>query len=341
MHLDDDLVELHHAIVDVVDTAVVGFTQLSGRVPCRTGTEATTPAPGAQPPRTLPAGSVITIGASRLRLGGVVAAQPARPAALTPRRGDPWRVSLHRPPRQPVGWAPTPVAPPSAEIAHSRYASGGLLAALLSVAGGVSPRHRHRPSDLPDPQLCRPRHRGRVGADRRVRSRTLHHRSAADARRDLERFAADLAAQATPASSTRAQRAVTRRGPALRRQPDRPAVGAACRPPRRAQHPSRARLRDLTLECIRRYYVQQDSPLAPVLSRYADFFRLFGDFRGYVSFFLLEDLVTDDGGVRFFMPFDDFRSAAVPKDVGTYAEYRRRSIEFIEARNDRVEQLNV
>lgn len=94
---------------------------------------------------------------------------------------------------------------------------------------------------------------------------------------------------------------------------------------------------DLTVECIRRHYLGQSSPLAPTLSRYADFFALFGDFRGYVNFFLLEDLVTDDCSVTFFMPFDDFRSPSVPKDVGTYKEYRRRSIEFIEARNHRIE----
>ena len=85
----------------------------------------------------------------------------------------------------------------------------------------------------------------------------------------------------------------------------------------------------------------QGSPLAPTLSRYADFFALFGDFRGYVSFFLLEDLVTDDGSVKFFMPFDDFRPPSVPKDVDTYKEYRRRSIEFIEARNRRIKQLDI
>jgi hypothetical protein len=98
---------------------------------------------------------------------------------------------------------------------------------------------------------------------------------------------------------------------------------------------------DLTLECIRRYYVNQGSPLAATLSRYADFFALFGDIRGYVTYFLLEDLVTDDCNVKFFMPFDDFRLPSVPKDLGTYKEYRRRSIEFIEARNHRIEQLNV
>jgi hypothetical protein len=97
---------------------------------------------------------------------------------------------------------------------------------------------------------------------------------------------------------------------------------------------------DLTLECIRRHYLNRESPLAATLSRYADFFALFGDFHGYVGFFLLDDLVTNDFGVKFFMPFDDFRPPAVPKDVGTYKEYRSRSIDLIEARNDRIRQLD-
>ena len=97
---------------------------------------------------------------------------------------------------------------------------------------------------------------------------------------------------------------------------------------------------DLTLECIRRHYLNKESPLASTLSRYADFFALFGDFRGYVSFFLLDDLVTSDFDVRFFMPLGDFRPPSVPKDVGTYKEYRRRSIDFIEARNHRIKQLD-
>jgi hypothetical protein len=97
---------------------------------------------------------------------------------------------------------------------------------------------------------------------------------------------------------------------------------------------------DLTLECIHRHYLDRDSPLAATLSRHADFFALFGDFRGYVRFFLLDDLVTDDFGVKFFMPFDDFRPPSVPMDVATYKEYRRRSIAFIEARNHRIKHLD-
>jgi len=96
---------------------------------------------------------------------------------------------------------------------------------------------------------------------------------------------------------------------------------------------------DLTVECIRRHYERQSSPLSETLARYDDFFALFESFSGYVDFFLLQDLVTDDrAAVTFFMPFDDFRTPSVPEDDATYREYRRRSIEFIEARNRRIDR---
>jgi hypothetical protein len=94
---------------------------------------------------------------------------------------------------------------------------------------------------------------------------------------------------------------------------------------------------DLTLECVRRYYRHEDSPLAPALGRYAGFFALFEDFRGYVDFFLLQDLVNSDyEAVRFFMPFTDFSPPAIPRDLDTYLEFRRSSIKFTEARNRRI-----
>jgi hypothetical protein len=37
------------------------------------------------------------------------------------------------------------------------------------------------------------------------------------------------------------------------------------------------------------------------------------------------------------MEFDDFESPAVPKDVDTYREFRRRSIDFIRARGQRID----
>jgi hypothetical protein len=93
---------------------------------------------------------------------------------------------------------------------------------------------------------------------------------------------------------------------------------------------------DLTLECIRRHYVGLDSPLAATLDRYRAFFALFGDFRGYLEFFLLQDLVTPDfQGVRFFLPFDDF-SPPIPNDVPSYERFRDASVQFVTARNERI-----
>lgn len=94
---------------------------------------------------------------------------------------------------------------------------------------------------------------------------------------------------------------------------------------------------DLTLECIRRHYLGQNSPLGDTLLRYADFFALFENFRGYVDFFLLQDMVTSDySDVKFFMPFFDFATPAVPQDADSYRSYRHNSIAFVEARNRRI-----
>jgi hypothetical protein len=95
---------------------------------------------------------------------------------------------------------------------------------------------------------------------------------------------------------------------------------------------------DLTLECIRRHYRDEHSPLGDTFARYADFFRLFGDFAGYVDFFHLQDLVNETTKtVRFSMPFEDFpASPVVPKTLDSYREYRKRAIEFIESRNRRI-----
>lgn len=99
---------------------------------------------------------------------------------------------------------------------------------------------------------------------------------------------------------------------------------------------------DLTLECIRRHYLGQDSPLAAVLARYSDFFALFGDFAGYVDFFLLQDLVTEDlSAVRFFTPFDAFTTSPLPQELPAYVEYRRLSLELVRARNLRIAAWDV
>jgi hypothetical protein len=95
---------------------------------------------------------------------------------------------------------------------------------------------------------------------------------------------------------------------------------------------------DLTVECIRRHYLSEASPLSAVLARYADYFRLFGDFRGYVDFFLLQDLVAGDySAVKFFLPCREFQSSPVPESMGTYMTYRGLAAGFIEARNQRIQ----
>ena len=69
---------------------------------------------------------------------------------------------------------------------------------------------------------------------------------------------------------------------------------------------------------------------------------LFDDFPGYMEFFLLQDLVTDDAGrVKFSMHSDDFTTPALPRDIETYKEYRRLTIEFVKARNDRIYRWGV
>ena len=94
---------------------------------------------------------------------------------------------------------------------------------------------------------------------------------------------------------------------------------------------------DLTLECIRRHYLREWNPMNDCLARYADFFRLFGDFRGFVEFFLLQDAVTVDcGAVIFSAPFENFTTPAIPQTIDEYREYRHRAITFIEARNRRI-----
>ena len=94
---------------------------------------------------------------------------------------------------------------------------------------------------------------------------------------------------------------------------------------------------DLTLECIRLHYLGQESPLSAVLARYDNFFGLFECFRGYVDFFLLQDLVSLDGtSINFFLPFEGFESLPLPSDVNGYRSYRDNMVAFVTARNWRI-----
>jgi len=98
---------------------------------------------------------------------------------------------------------------------------------------------------------------------------------------------------------------------------------------------------DLTLECIRRYYLSIESPLGEVFQRYEDFFKLFGSFENYVNFFLLQDLVNPKtGSVKFFIPFDDsFPSRPIPKSLEDYRLYIEKLMEFAQMRGERMEKF--
>ncbi len=94
---------------------------------------------------------------------------------------------------------------------------------------------------------------------------------------------------------------------------------------------------DLTLECIRRHYANEENPLGETLRRYSAFFDLFEDFAGYVDFFLLQDLVSDNySTVKFYLPLDNFERSALPLDVAEYLTYRELVLDFVSARNQRI-----
>ena len=94
---------------------------------------------------------------------------------------------------------------------------------------------------------------------------------------------------------------------------------------------------DLTLECIRLYYLGEDSPLYDCLSRYEDFFRLFGDFRGYIEFFLFQDIINgSDMTVRFMHPFTKFGEHVLPESEPEYWSYMHNCMDFLHKRNARI-----
>jgi hypothetical protein len=94
---------------------------------------------------------------------------------------------------------------------------------------------------------------------------------------------------------------------------------------------------DLTLECIRRHYNNETSPLSDVLARYRAYFELFSDFRGYVEFFFLHDLVFDDfKTVKISQPYNDFDGSPIPNSINEYRIYESEALNFVNRRNQRI-----
>ncbi len=97
---------------------------------------------------------------------------------------------------------------------------------------------------------------------------------------------------------------------------------------------------DLTLECIRRFYLGDKSPLFETISRYSDFFNLFSNFQGYCEYFLLQDLVTPDfSNIKFHLPFSEFIANPIPQNVDEYLEYMKNNLTFLQCRNNRILQF--
>lgn len=94
---------------------------------------------------------------------------------------------------------------------------------------------------------------------------------------------------------------------------------------------------DLTLECIRLFYSGEMSPIYDTLLRYRVFFDLFDDFMGYIHFFFLDDLITENTQIKFYLPFDDFKTHPSFVDVSQYRLYKERVVGFIKSRNERIE----
>lgn len=95
---------------------------------------------------------------------------------------------------------------------------------------------------------------------------------------------------------------------------------------------------DLTIECIRLYYLGKPSPLKETFELYSDFFDLFDSFEGYIKFFLLQDAVSVDfSEVKIAKPFDNFKTSPVPKNIEEFLQYKDKTIEFVKLRNKRIE----
>ena len=94
---------------------------------------------------------------------------------------------------------------------------------------------------------------------------------------------------------------------------------------------------DLTLECIRRYYAGEESPISWCLEQDREFFDLFVDFKGYVEFFFLQDSVSKDfSKVVRWIDTELFERDPFPRDSEEYDFWISKNVEFVRMRNMRI-----
>lgn len=96
---------------------------------------------------------------------------------------------------------------------------------------------------------------------------------------------------------------------------------------------------DLTLECIRRWYMHKKSPLYDEIERYSYFFDLFFNFKEYANYFLLRDMLDRNYRVVFWAPFNRFKGDFHFKDEQEYKNYIDAANVFIRKRNERILKL--
>jgi len=97
---------------------------------------------------------------------------------------------------------------------------------------------------------------------------------------------------------------------------------------------------DLTLECIRLHYLGLENPLENTLNSPINkfFFSLFKNFRGYVEFFLLQELVDASfEKINFFTDLKTpFQRSPIPETAAEYRAYKSATLRFVASRNSRI-----
>ena len=106
----------------------------------------------------------------------------------------------------------------------------------------------------------------------------------------------------------------------------------------RGRHPLICDRWDLTLECIRKHYNGEQSPLSDTLAQDKAFFDLFVDFKGYIDFFFLQDCVSSDyRSVKFRLGSGDFSCNPLPQTVSDYLLWIEHELQFVTARNRKIQ----
>ncbi len=106
---------------------------------------------------------------------------------------------------------------------------------------------------------------------------------------------------------------------------------------RKGCHPLIGDRWDLTLECIRRFYIGEDSPLSSAINTDAAFYELFVDFKGYVEYFFLQDCVSEDySSVIIWQGKGDFNESPYPQNVDQYLDWIKTQLDFTDRRNRRI-----